>query len=179
MTEKFTTGSPDFIETGHMEQAAVDEKMLKKIKDVVSHALTSLGIKYGASHSELKISKDGDIKLIEIGGRMGGDNIGAALVELSTGYDFLGAVLDVALGIEPKYDWQKKKCAGIRFIFGKEDIECLERLKEEHSEILIDENVRKITDEKIIDSGSRFGYFIFASYNREIIEHYLPKQMEE
>lgn len=51
-----------------------------------------------ASHSELKIDQNGNIKLIEIGGRMGGDCIGSDLVQLSTGVDFVKAVINVALG---------------------------------------------------------------------------------
>lgn len=179
LTKKFTTGSPDFIETGHMEPAPIDSDTLDKVKRVVSHALTSLGIQYGASHSELKIAKNGDIKLIEIGGRMGGDNIGAALVELSTGYDFLGAVLDVALGIEPVYQRDNIGSAGIRFIFNQEDVECLNRLKFEHPEILVEADVRKITEDKVVDSGSRFGYFMFSSKDSNVVEMYLPEQMEE
>lgn len=60
--------------------------------------MDSLKIVNGASHSEIKIDQDGNIKLIEIGGRMGGDCIGSDLVQLSTGVDFVKAVIDVALG---------------------------------------------------------------------------------
>ena len=67
-------------------------------KKVVFHALDSLEITYGASHTELKIAKDGTIALIEIGGRMGGDFIGSNLVQLSTGIDFVKAVIDISLG---------------------------------------------------------------------------------
>ena len=178
LTKKYTTGSPDFIETGHLEPAPVDEETLLRVENVVSHALTSLGIQYGASHSELKISEDGEIKLIEIGGRMGGDNIGASLVELSTGYDFLGAVLDVALGIEPVYEKTKKSCAGIRFVFSKEDIEILKNIKKNNPEILVEEDIHNITGEKITDSSSRFGYFMFASDDIELLEKYLPSNHE-
>lgn len=179
LTKKYTTGAPDFIETGHLEPAPVDSKTLERVQKVVSHALDSLEIKYGASHSELKISRDGDIKLIEIGGRMGGDNIGSALVELSTGYDFLNAVIDVALGIEPTSVKTKSSCAGIHFIFSQEDVACLERLRQEHPEVLVESDVQEITDQKITDSASRFGYFIFASHNYEMIKSYLPKERRE
>lgn len=174
LTQKYTTGAPMFIETGHMEPAAVSKETLGKVQAVVEHALDSLGIEFGASHSELKISESGDIKIIEIGGRMGGDNIGASLVELSTGYDFLSGVIDVALGIEPQITKYEKGIAGIRFIFNKKDIEVLEHIKEEHPEILVEEDVHEITDTKIADSSSRFGYFIFSSEDRKLIEKYLP-----
>ena len=179
LTQKYTTGAPDFIETGHLEPAPVDEITLERIQRVVSHALNSLGIEYGASHSELKISKNGDIKLIEIGGRMGGDNIGSALVKLSTGYDFLDAVIDVALGKEPTAQKTKNDCVGIHFIFSQEDIECLKQLKREHPDVLIEADIHEITNHKITDSASRFGYFIFAAQDLDTIKPYLPRKMEE
>jgi biotin carboxylase len=69
---------------------------------VVEHALDSLGVRFGASHSEVKVDADGAVKIIEIGSRMGGDCIGSHLVPLSCGYDYVGAVIDVALGVEPR-----------------------------------------------------------------------------
>ena len=179
LTKKYTTGAPEFIETGHLEPAPIDSVTLNRIQDVVSHALNSLGIQYGASHSELKISKDGKINLIEIGGRMGGDFIGSSLVELSTGYDFLDAVIDVALGKAPTSRKSKNEYAAVRFVFKQEDVDVLNQIKKEHPEILVMEDVKEITDEKVTDSGSRFGYYLFKSQDKNILEKYLPQQPEE
>lgn len=176
LTKKYTTGAPDFIETGHLEPAPVDADTLKRVQDVVVHALNSLGIRYGASHSEIKISDSGDIRIIEIGGRMGGDQIGADLVELSTGYDFVSAVIDVALGIKPAYSKTKQSCSGVRFVFSDDDLKALERLEKEHPEILIEKDIHEITDQKVTDSGSRFGYYLFASDDFELLTGYLPRE---
>lgn len=175
LTHKYTTGAPHFIETGHMEPAPVDESTLDKVKEVVVHALNSLGIQYGASHSELKIAKDGTIKIIEIGGRMGGDCIGANLVELSTGYDFVGAVVDIAMGLKPESNKTKQSYAGVHFIFDKEDVKVLEELKKNNPEILVEEDVHEFSGETVTDSGSRFGYFLFASDDKGLILNYLPR----
>lgn len=174
LTEKYTTGAPHFIETAHMEPAVVDTPMLEKIKNVVSRALTGLGILYGASHSEIKVSRTGSVKIIEIGGRMGGDCIGSSLVELSTGFDFVNAVIDVSLGIKPQINIAQNKIAAVRFILSGEDLHVLEKLKAEHPEILLEENVKELGKEEVTDSGNRFGYFVFASETREEIEQYLP-----
>ncbi len=178
MTQKYTTGAPDFIETGHMEPAQVSPAMQEEVQKVVEHALTSLGIQYGASHSELKISGDGVIRIIEIGGRMGGDNIGSALVQLTTGYDFIRAVIETALGQEPGEEKSMQSCAGIHFIFSEEDLKVLEQLKREHPEYLVEEDVHEITEEKVTDSGSRFGYFMFAADTLDEIAAYLPAEEE-
>ena len=69
--------------------AYVSDALLTKVKLVVEHALTSLGIEFGASHTELKIDADDNIRLIEIGGRMGGDFIGSGLNHILQQYDLL------------------------------------------------------------------------------------------
>lgn len=44
------------LETGHLEPAPVDEKMVERIKSITEHALDGLGIKYDASHTEVKVN---------------------------------------------------------------------------------------------------------------------------
>ena len=101
VTKKFTTGAPHFVETGHLEPAGLDTETQGRIRRVVLHALDSLGITDSASHSEIKIDGQGNIRIIEIGGRMGGDCIGSHLVRYSTGIDFVRAVIQVACGEAP------------------------------------------------------------------------------
>ena len=75
-----------------------------------------MGVSEGASHTEYKINANGDIFIIELGARMGGDFIGSDLVRLSTGYDFVKGVIEVALGdfIEPVFG--RKACSGVYFL---------------------------------------------------------------
>lgn len=162
VTKKFTTGAPHFIETGHLEPAPLELEMVQQIQSVVTHALDSLGIKNSASHSEIKIAEDGTIRIIEIGGRMGGDCIGSDLVRLSTGYDFVRMVIQVAVGETPDFT---KVCepapAESVFLFTQEDVEELERLQREEPEKLVKivdfhpENIGSISD-----SSNRAGCYI-------------------
>ena len=175
LTYKYTSGAPHFIETGHLEPAPIDEDKLSEIKRVTEHALDSLGIKYGASHTEIKINKDGIIKIIEIGGRMGGDFIGSTLVKLSTGVDFVEQVIRVSLGEEPNIIIEQGDYAGVRFIFDKTGVDVFNRLKEERSDLLIDYEINEITENKVTDSASRFGYFIVCANSLEEVQTYLPK----
>lgn len=174
VTKKYTTGAPGFIETAHLEPAGLDKVTEKKVKDVVRHALTSLGIQYGASHSEVKISDEGEIKIIEIGGRMGGDCIGSSLVELSTGFDFVNAVIDIALGTKPIIEKTKLCMAAVRFIFEKKDLDVLEKIKNNFPDLLVEEDIHEITDIAVTDSSARFGYFIIAADRMEELIQYLP-----
>lgn len=175
ITEKFTSGNPHYIETGHLEPARIDNATAIEIKQVVEHALDSLGVEYGASHSEVKVGPDGKVGIIEIGSRMGGDCIGSHLVRLSTGYDFVDAVIDIALGQKPPENkTPRRNAAAIRFVFSKEDIDTLEWLRNDNS-IAID-LISSIADsnEAIVDSGSRHGFYVFSSPDLSAIEPYLP-----
>ena len=176
MTRKFTTGAPGYIETAHLEPSGLTAETEERAARIVRHALTSLGIQYGASHSELKISEDGQMKLIEIGGRMGGDCIGSDLVRLSTGVDFVNAVIDVALGIQPSIQKQAGGAAAIRFVFSQKDVEVLNLLKQTHPQWLVEENIHEITSAKVTDSSARFGYFILKAASAEDLMPYLPER---
>lgn len=163
LTQKYTTGAPHFIETAHVEPAQIEEGMLDRIQQIVEHALDTLLIQNGASHSEIKVQPDGSIKIIEIGGRMGGDCIGSDLVQISTGYDFVNMVIDVACGMEPSL---KKVCipqrAEVRFIFGEEDLEQMEKIKAEKPECIyrISEIEPMENRHQVTDSSTRYGYYI-------------------
>lgn len=163
LTQKYTTGAPHFIEVAHRQPVNMSEEMLDKIKVIVEHALDTLKIRYGASHSEIKIDNCGNIKIIEIGGRMGGDCIGSDLVQLSTGYDYVNLVIDVAFGEKPVFQKVSvPKQAEVRFIFNQMDMFELKKIEREKPECLY--RVSEITafDEthEITDSSTRYGYYI-------------------
>ncbi len=98
ITDKVTTEAPHFVELEHHQPSTLPDEMFTTIYDITKTALNALGLTYGASHAEYKITKEGRIAIMEIGGRMGGDFIGSDLVRLSTGYDFVKGVINVALG---------------------------------------------------------------------------------
>ena len=163
LTHKYTTGAPHFIETGHLQPAPVDAQTLERVKQVVVHALDTLELKNGASHSELKIDENGNIRIIEIGGRMGGDCIGSDMVRYSTGYDFVKMVIQVACGIAPEFvKVQEPHPVAIRFIFTREDMDEYDRLRKEEPHRLLKlvdlhpENIGQITD-----SSNRAGCYLY------------------
>ena len=98
ITDKVTTEAPHFVELEHHQPAALSEEMIASVYEITKSALNALGLTNGASHAEYKITTEGRIAIMEIGGRMGGDFIGSDLVRLSTGYDFVQGVIEVALG---------------------------------------------------------------------------------
>lgn len=166
ITDKVTTGAPFFVELEHHQPSSLPQEVKDKVKKIVLKALDALHIEYGASHSELKITEDGDIRVIEIGARMGGDFIGSDLVQLSTGYDFLKGVLEVALGDFDEPHIIENKYAGVYFL-----------CEETRSILPIIQNAGKyssivraeVTDHNLRHiecSADRSGYFIYQDEHK-------------
>lgn len=97
VTDKVTTGAPHFVELEHHQPAKITDSEKDQINNTVIKALNALFIENGASHSEVFLLENGEVRIGEVSGRMGGDLIGSHLVELSTGYDYVRAVVEIAI----------------------------------------------------------------------------------
>lgn len=170
ITDKVTTEAPHFVELEHHQPSTLSDEMYTKIYDITMTALNALGLTNGASHTEYKITKDGRIAIMEIGGRMGGDFIGSDLVRLSTGYDFVKGVIEVALG---EFEIPLKtinKHSGVYFLC-KETDHLKSVIENWHSNPAFIEG--KITDNELCNatcSADRSGYVIYQSDNKIIID---------
>ena len=171
ITRKFTTGSPHFIETGHIQPACLSKEITKKICDIIIRSLDVLKVSNGASHSEIKIFND-EVKIIEIGARMGGDFIGSDLVNISTGVDFLKLVLDISLGKEIFKNFpiiENKNIAFVKFIFIKEDLEKFDKIKSKYKKNILESSFEKKL-KNVTDSSTRNGYYIMKLNLNENLE---------
>lgn len=166
-TDKVTSGPPHFVEMSHHQPALLTELERDKLHDIVIAALDALMITNGASHTEVKFDQDGNSTIIEVGARMGGDCIGSDLVSLSTGYDFVKAVIDVSTGEFHSQTVSDIAHSGIHYVFAQPGIlrGILFKGDEyvEKHEILIPMESR-IT--KVVDSSQRAAYYIYKSDHR-------------
>lgn len=163
-TKKYTTGSPNFIETGHCQPSDIDSDLHAVIKEEIFKALTALGVTNSASHTEFKVDENGNFGIIEIGARMGGDCIGSDLVKLSTGYDFIKMVIDVACGnpIDFTQDEHFDKVC-IKFIFNEDDLKEMNEFKDKYPEKIYRISEMEMENlGKTVDSSSRIGYYIYT-----------------
>ncbi|MEI6753687.1 MAG: ATP-grasp domain-containing protein [Paludibacter sp.] len=166
ITDKVTTGAPSFVELEHHQPSQLADNIQQQVKDETLKVLNSLNIQYGASHSEFKITKEGHIFAIEVGARMGGDFIGSNLVQLSTGYDFVKGVINVALGQFEEPVIHSEMHSGIYFLC-RETERLLPIIQEpdKYNEIIQAE----ITDSELHNiqcSADRSGYFIYQAEKR-------------
>lgn len=100
ITDKITTEAPHFVEIGHTQPSRLPVATQEAIRNVAVAACKAIGIDKGPAHVEMKVTKRGPV-MIELGARMGGDNITTHLVPLSTGIDMVGSTIKVALGEDP------------------------------------------------------------------------------
>lgn len=114
ITDKITIGVPYFVEMGHSQPSMLSEKIKGEIAEVAKAANKALGISNGPSHTEIKVTKDGP-KIVELGARLGGDNITTHLVPLSTAVNMVECCIRIALrevvDITAKYN----KAVAIRY----------------------------------------------------------------
>lgn len=163
ITDKVTTGEPHFVELSHHQPSQVSQCIQEVILKTTMASLNALNIQYGASHSEIKIDKDNNVYVIEIGARMGGDFIGSHLVELSTGYDYMQSVINIALNIYKPEDIQNKflNYSGVYFLC-KENERLLPYFENE-SYFDVDKRIFNTELLKIKNSNERSGYLIYKS----------------
>ena len=166
ITDKVTTGEPYFVELEHHQPTSLDEKVQDKIRIETRKALTAVGVKYGAGHSEFIITNDNEVFAVEVGARMGGDFIGSDLVYLSTGYDFLKGVIDVSLGKfeEPDFRWNKH--SGICFL--SKETEFLKEIigNSDNFPAIVASEIFQSELKHVESSSDRSGYLIYQSDKR-------------
>jgi biotin carboxylase len=170
VTDKVTTGAPYFCELEHHQPAQISNELKNRIFQLSIESIKALGLENGASHTEIILDENNNLHIVEVAGRMGGDFIGSHLVELSTGFDFLKATVDVALGSFSfdKYTFSKNnEFSGVYFLSGQKG-EIIEIVDSSNYflEVVYCEVLSKIGDiiDGIVDSSDkRIGLIVYSS----------------
>ncbi|MFS4583594.1 ATP-grasp domain-containing protein [Phaeobacter sp. C3_T13_0] len=98
ITEKTTSGAPYFIESGHVQPAALSTEAEVVITARVQVLLDAVGYQTGPAHTEMKLN-DGAAYVIETQTRNGGDQIWELTLE-TTGADVFKETFAAILGLE-------------------------------------------------------------------------------
>lgn len=101
--KKWMTEPPYYAELGHAIPCGLPEKVEKRTTDIVRKAIAALGINHGSVNMDLLITEAGNIHIVDIGARMGGNMIGPCIIPYGTGIDYMSNMLKAAVGDEP--DW--------------------------------------------------------------------------
>lgn len=115
ITEKILGNPPYFVEIGHNFPAKISNANRERIEKIVYKTLEALDLNWGASHVELRLTKKGRPKIIEVNPRLAGGYI-PQLVHLAFGVDLIEATLWQVLGKEPQLKKINNGYACLRFI---------------------------------------------------------------
>lgn len=172
ITEKEITPFPNTVELAHIQPANISNTERLSIELTTKDAIKALGLDNCATHTELKLTKQGP-KMIEIGARLGGDYITSHLVPLSTGISIEKLTIQIAMNNFKGIPQQKENGAIIRYLNldPNRTVESIGNWKElineenlEHFDIVIKEG--EMTS-AITDSAKRAGFVIVKGKNRD------------
>lgn len=96
--KKWMTKPPYYAELGHAIPSGLTKDVETKAKACVKKAISALGVNFGSVNMDLLISADGKVYIIDIGARMGGNMIGPCIIPYGTGIDYVGAMIQNAVG---------------------------------------------------------------------------------
>lgn len=116
ITEKLTTGPPYWVEMGHAQPPTLTPHDRACIIQATLAGIQALDLDWSAAHTEVKLSSRGP-RLIEVGGRLGGDFITTHLTPLSTGIDMVEGAIRLSLGEVPNLTYRTtQRAAAIRYL---------------------------------------------------------------
>ena len=157
-----TTGAPYYSKTGYHQPSQLNPEIQEKIISEAKKALTALKVNYGASDVEVKVTDKGEVKVIEVNPRMGGDAT-ETLVSLSTGYDYTKAIINVALNQFEKPVFPINKYSGICFL--SKETKHLKKIIEnrENDPNIVTAEIYDYELRELQSSYDRSGYLIYQS----------------
>ncbi len=120
ITRKHLGPLPHFVEAGHDFPAELSPEIEVLIRHTVWTALEALGINFGPSHSEVRITPSG-VKVIEVNPRLAGGYI-PEIVRLATGLDLIREAVSGTVGGFSYLPRLTHRYASIRFLIPPDDV---------------------------------------------------------
>ncbi len=102
--KKWMTQPPYYAELGHAIPNDLPAEVDARAKECVKKAIKALGVNCGSVNMDMLITAEGNVHIIDIGARMGGNLIGSHIIKAGTGIDYMGAMIQNAVGDTPNLD---------------------------------------------------------------------------
>ncbi len=170
ITDKIITSPPYNVELGHIQPSKYDGKR-EGIENILQKIVDKLDLNNCVLHPEIKID-NGKLIIIEIGPRLGGDNITSLLVPLSTGIDMEALQINISTGkkIDLNFLHNHSLISFLDFLEDKKVIDeiSFEQLNNFFPEIVEFRCSLKKGDiiKPITNSLNRYGYFVISNEYR-------------
>lgn len=95
---KWMTEPPYYAELGHAIPTDLPKEVEKRAKQCVESAIKALDINFGSVNIDMLITSEGNVHIIDIGARMGGNMIGPCIIPYGTGIDYMANMIRNAVG---------------------------------------------------------------------------------
>ncbi|MBE7001280.1 MAG: ATP-grasp domain-containing protein [Ruminococcaceae bacterium] len=95
---KWMTEPPYYAELGHAIPSDLTPEVEEKARKCVENAIKALGINFGSVNMDMLITPNGEVYIVDIGARMGGNLIGSHIINAGTGIDYMAAMICNAVG---------------------------------------------------------------------------------
>ena len=111
--QKEMTDPPYYAELGHAIPSGLSDEMENKVKLCVRKALIALNVNHGSVNMDVLITENGNVHIIDIGARMGGNLIGSHIIPRGTGIDYMENMIRSAVGDQTDFrpKWSPKPIA--------------------------------------------------------------------
>lgn len=172
-TRKMVTSGAHRVELGHGLPAALPPEVALFMYEQVDRAIAAVGIRNGASHTEVMLTSNGRCTVIEIGARVGAGHIGF-LIQHALGIDPWAACLDAALGRPAHLSPVRSDYATVRFLTATHPgrLAAVAGLPDHSPEVPL-VRVRKAVGETVNvteDNIGRIGSFIMIGRDRQRVD---------
>jgi len=114
--KKEMTLPPYYAELGHAIPCGLPAEIEEYAKQCVRKAIRALGINNCAVNVDMLITNHGEVHIVDIGARMGGNMIGSYIIPYGTGIDYMGAIIQTALGETPNLNAGIKSSVATRLL---------------------------------------------------------------
>lgn len=104
--KKWMTKPPYYAELGHAIPSGLPYEIENKAITCATKAIKALNITSGSVNMDMIITNEGDIHIVDIGARMGGNMIGPCIIPYGTGISYVENMIRNAVGDE--LDWSIK-----------------------------------------------------------------------
>lgn len=94
--KKKMTMPPIYAELGHSFPSGLEN--IGETVVTIKKAIKALGINYGAVNLDFLVTKKGEVCIIDLGARLGGNLISSHILSLGTGQDYMGIAIKSAVG---------------------------------------------------------------------------------
>ncbi|ENO1077284.1 ATP-grasp domain-containing protein [Enterobacter asburiae] len=161
---------PRMIAVGHDFPANISHQQYQIITDLVLQAVELFGLTAGPVHVELRLTSQGEVKIIEINPRLAGGYI-PEIIRLATGRDLITDCIRFSTNQAPALINEASKISSIRFIVKGQNIDPdkIQSIQAKYDGITCFLDKKKSRSEPVFgDFRDRCGHIILTSSTTEM-----------